>query len=244
MREALSARLDGESLPSGVTETAVAEHLEACRGCALWLDEVRALSAPSSVQSTPATPDLAEMIAKRVPPVEAGLVGRGVMLTVLRVALIATALTELALTIPVLLLGHDREAPMHVAHEMGSFELALAIGFALAAIRPRLASGMTWLVAAAATSLGVTAISDLASGLTTASDETPHLVVILGAVLLWMMSRSSNPEHRPLMSRIRHHQDSRPVSTVGLRLVQRARLTLNSRVQPTLRDPESAGRAA
>ncbi|MEU4892706.1 zf-HC2 domain-containing protein [Streptomyces sp. NPDC044780] len=36
IRTALSARLDGEEPPPGVTEEQVAAHLEACAACRLW----------------------------------------------------------------------------------------------------------------------------------------------------------------------------------------------------------------
>jgi hypothetical protein len=38
--------------------------------------------------------------------------------------------------VPLLILGHDQGAGTHAAHELGSFDLALAIAFAVGAIRP------------------------------------------------------------------------------------------------------------
>ena len=49
---------------------------------------------------------------------------------------------------PALILGSDREAPLHVAHEMGAFDMAFAIGFLVVAWQPERARGMHVLVGA------------------------------------------------------------------------------------------------
>jgi hypothetical protein len=48
----------------------------------------------------------------------------------LRAGLLA-ALVRLAITVPLLILGHDHDAGVHAAHELGSFDLALAAAFAV-----------------------------------------------------------------------------------------------------------------
>ena len=78
--------------------------------------------------------------------------------------LIALALAQFAIAAPMLFLGHDREAGLHAAHELGSFNLALAIAFAVGAIRPRLSAGLAWPCAIAAGGLVATAIIDLIGG--------------------------------------------------------------------------------
>ena len=72
----------------------------------------------------------------------AGLAQRG--------GLVAVALAQLAITVPLLILGHDHDAGAHAAHELGSFDLALAIAFAVGAIRPALSAGLAWPCGAAA----------------------------------------------------------------------------------------------
>ena len=49
-----------------------------------------------------------------------------------------------------LLFGHDHDAGVHAAHELGSFDLALAIAFAVGAVRPKLSAGLAWPCAIAA----------------------------------------------------------------------------------------------
>ena len=91
----------------------------------------------------------------------------------------AIAIIQIVLTVPALILGSDREAPLHVAHEMGAFDMAFAIGF-LSWHQPERARGMHVLVGAAALLLLGTAAVDLLTGHTTAADEAPHLLVLAG----------------------------------------------------------------
>ena len=85
---------------------------------------------------------------------------------------------------PVLLYGRDHAAPVHVAHEEGAFAMALAIGFLAAAWRPDRARGMRTVVGAAAALLVVTAALDLVGGRTGLGDEAPHLLAVVGWLLL------------------------------------------------------------
>ena len=58
-------------------------------------------------------------------------------------------------------------------------DLAIAVGFLVAAWRPRHARGMRALVGAAAVLLLITAVIDLIAGRTTLVDEAPHRVQVL-----------------------------------------------------------------
>jgi hypothetical protein len=94
------------------------------------------------------------------------------------------ALAQLAITVPLLVLGHDHDAGTHAAHELGSFDLALAIAFAVGAIRPALSAGLAWPSGIAAAGLAGTAVADLVSGQAIGADEAQHLVALTGAALL------------------------------------------------------------
>ena len=103
-----------------------------------------------------------------------------------RGALVALALAQFAIAAPMLFLGHDHDAGVHAAHELGSFNMALAIAFAVGAIRPRLSAGLAWPSGMAAIGLVITAIADLISGQAIGADEALHLVALAGAaVLVW-----------------------------------------------------------
>jgi hypothetical protein len=99
------------------------------------------------------------------------------------------AIAQLAITVPLLMLGHDHDAGAHAAHELGSFDLSLAIAFAVGAVRPALAAGLAWPCAIAAAGLTGTAVLDLVRGQTLGADEAQHLVAVAGALLLIWQAR-------------------------------------------------------
>jgi predicted anti-sigma-YlaC factor YlaD len=180
IREALSARLDGEV--SDVPRHLVDEHVAGCGGCAEWQRQATELVVRSAV-AAPA-PDLVGPVLAAVRADEARRAARRRRAIATRVALALIALVQLALSGPGLILGHDHTAPIHVAHEVGSFDAALALGLLLAALRPRLAAGMLPLVAAITGLLLLTAGSDVAAGRTAALTESPHLLDLAGLLLL------------------------------------------------------------
>jgi len=178
IRDDLSARMDGE--PTTLPEHTVAEHLETCGECTAWLQAARAFA----TQGLSEPPDLTAAILTAVRTDEARRADRRQRARSTRWTLALIALVQLALSGPVLIFGHDHTAPVHVAHEIGSFDAALAIGLLLAAIRPRLAAGMLPLVGVITGLLLITAASDVVAGRTLATSEVPHLVDLVGLLLL------------------------------------------------------------
>lgn len=182
VREAISARLDGETSP--VPDEALAAHVRTCAPCLSFEAQAVALHRRFRLAAAAPMPDLTDAVV-------AAVAGDRAIRTRLwrqwqgtRFALAAVAVVEIALTAPSLVLGHDAEAPVHVAHELGSFGLAIAVGLLVAALRPRLAAGMLPIVAIIAGLLLLTAGTDLATGRTQLGDEAPHLLQIAGFLLL------------------------------------------------------------
>lgn len=201
IREALSARLDGEDPPLGFDPSTVTGHLNACAACRSWLKGVEDLGRAVRISGAVPVP---VMDAETAGDLLRGLPespSRGRQRT-LRTGLVAVAALQMSVVVPPLFFGHDREAPVHVAHEMGSFCLAIAIGLLAAAHRPQRAAGLFTLVATAGAALLVTAIIDLARGATTIADESPHLLVVAGALLLWALSRTVDPRRAPVESAV------------------------------------------
>ncbi|HVR06184.1 MAG TPA: hypothetical protein VMS02_09085 [Solirubrobacteraceae bacterium] len=189
-RDAISALLDGE-LPATVrlqspqrARAQLEAHLAGCAACREWREQAHEVTRRARLA-----------VARPVPPPDASLLAamaaverRGAWwrtLALARLALVAVGLVQIALSLPELLSGVYREAPIHVAHEMGALDVALGIGFLVAAWRPLRAQGMRTLVGCAALLLGVTAAVDLAAGRTGLGDEAPHLLVLAGWLLLW-----------------------------------------------------------
>ena len=192
-REAISSTCDGEALPAGLTVEAVDEHLAICGECRSWAAGVERLTAMWRVEPAPPAPSMRPGLLALFDRAGPSAYRESTRVALLRAALVVFAGLQLAMVVPALLLGHDREAPVHVAHEMGSFELAVGFGLLAVAYRPAWAAGMSWFIGAAAATLVATAISDLAGGSTNLGDEAPHLVVIIAAGLLVALARRQEP---------------------------------------------------
>src|SRR6185312_15460324 len=112
----------------------------------------------------------------------------------LRLGLVAVAIAQLGLALPGLIYGTDEGAPIHVAHEVGAWDLALAIGFVFAAWRPLRAVGLLPFAAALSAGLILTAVLDIAHGRAVALTETTHLLELVGTMLLYLLMA---PRKRP-----------------------------------------------
>lgn len=189
IREALSARLDGET--SDLTDDAVDAHLSTCRGCAAWSEELSVLHRMVRVREAEPVPDLTAAILGTAPvaPSAPRRAIRAEPVSAARWALFVVALTQLVLAGPALLLGVDGGATVHVARELGSFDVALAIGLLVAAWQPARAWGLLPVVAALALVMGGTAVLDVVRGTTTSLGEAHHLLDLAGVALLWCVAR-------------------------------------------------------
>jgi predicted anti-sigma-YlaC factor YlaD len=179
IREACSAALDGE--PTEISRSAIDRHLRRCPHCRDFAIAAEHLTVTSLREDMP---DLAPRV------VAAARANGAVMplwLSPVRVALVLVALAQLGLAVPALLWGTDEGAPIHIAHEAGVWDLALAVGFLFAAWRPLRAVGMLPFVATLSAGLMLTAVIDLVNGHAVALTETTHLLELAGAALLWIL---------------------------------------------------------
>jgi predicted anti-sigma-YlaC factor YlaD len=190
IRESLSARLDGEemALPATVADG----HVAGCSACRSWLAAAADVSRRSRLEA-PAAPDLVLPVLTAIRAADGSGRPRS---SPARILLAALALAQLALAAPVLILGHDHTAPIHVAHELGSFDAALALGLLCSALRPRLSAGMLPLVGAITLLLLVTAGFDIAVGHTDVVEEMPHLLDLVEFLLLLRIAATTPTETR------------------------------------------------
>ncbi|HVW31440.1 MAG TPA: hypothetical protein VHL53_02770 [Acidimicrobiia bacterium] len=189
-RLGISARLDGED--AGVDDATLAWHLASCEPCRRFESEAIALARAVRVVAAEAAPDLAPAIMAAVNR-ERTARSRRFDPQALRAGLIALAVVQMLLALPVLLLGRDAGAPVHIAREVGSFDFALAVGFFFVGWRPARAYGMLPLVAALVACLGVTTAVDLVRGTATALGESAHLLDLMGLASVWELARMDNP---------------------------------------------------
>jgi predicted anti-sigma-YlaC factor YlaD len=183
-REAISARIDGED--AGLPDDVLDAHLASCAACQDWQQRAHGVTRRARLGGSFLDHDLSPQVLAAFPPAAAGLR----RLLVQRAGLAALAVAQLAITVPLLIVGHDHDAGAHAAHELGSFDLALAIAFAIGAIRPALSSGLAWPCGIAAAGLAGTAIADLIGGQTIGADEAQHLIAVFGATLLFWQART------------------------------------------------------
>src|SRR4051812_20625842 len=196
-REALSARLDGEP----VDEASLDRHLDGCEPCGQWLAPAHPLTPPRArppagprrcrLLPAPDVPDLTEQIVAAVQADSERPRTGDKFLT--RVALVVVAGFQFGLALPILLGGHDHEAPLHVAHEMGSFDLALALAYFITALQPFRAGGLPPFAGIVAGLLAATAGTDLTAHRTSPAEELPHLLAIAGFLLLWRLLDRAHP---------------------------------------------------
>jgi predicted anti-sigma-YlaC factor YlaD len=195
-REYLSARLDGEP-----ADPSVDEHLAGCPPCRAWLVEATGLDDRVAPALSLDAPDRAAAILAAVGAdrAEAQREETAALLFPWRAGLAAVGLLQLLLAVPALL-GTTNGVTEHLSREMGSFDVALGVGFVFAAWRPARAWGMLPLVATLAACLVVTTLVDLQQGQAGALAESTHLLDLIGLGLLWALAYSYR---RPAPARAR-----------------------------------------
>ena len=138
----------------------------------------------------PATsiPDLAPGVLAALP---ADSPGRRRVFTGARAALVVVAFLQALLAWSGALTGQDDMATGHVAHEVGAWNLALAVAFLMVATRPRAADALVAPVGVFVTVLAVVAASDAAAGDLALGRLLGHLLVGTGLVLLVTIGRTA-----------------------------------------------------
>jgi predicted anti-sigma-YlaC factor YlaD len=200
-REALSAELDGE--PSPVPAAVVERHLAGCASCRAFAGAGASLRRRTAVRPADPVPDLTG-------PILAAARGRTTASAVrpadhwTRWALLGVALTQLAVALPPMLLGHDAGAPVHLARELGAWDLALAAALLLVVLRPARALGLVPFAGALAVAMVLGAGIDVASGRAALGSEAQHLLDLVGLVLLWLLARHP-VDGAPLLGGLRRH---------------------------------------
>ncbi|WP_169734222.1 zf-HC2 domain-containing protein [Hamadaea tsunoensis] len=190
-RADLSARLDGETtlLSAGVLDA----HLAGCADCAGWLAGAERVTRQARLRSV-GVPDLTERILAAVAAdrsATATETAAGVR-RVLRLAVGIAAAVQFVLALPVLFgVGVDP----HASREMASFDIAVAVGFALAAWRPDRARAFVPVAFVLAGCLAVTSVLDLSDGATHIAHEVGHLAALAQAGLLWALGRRTATIH-------------------------------------------------
>lgn len=188
VQDALSARLDGEALPPGLDAATIDAHVTGCAECSAFAAGAAAQHRALRVHAAEPVPDLTASIlaataALRPRPVREWA----------RYALLAVAATQLLLAIPALLFGDDPGASIHVARELGSFDVAIAVGLLWAAWQPQRAAGLLPLAVALAGAMVLTGVLDVVGDDAPALGEAHHVLDLAGLALLWALAHPPRP---------------------------------------------------
>ena len=181
VRDDLSSALDGERL---LLDPAHVElHLQSCDGCRTFAEGAGALHRSTRLREAEPVPDLVGAVLARAET------PRRARPEWARYALFAVALSQLLLALPALLLGDSLGASVHIARELGSWDVALAIGLLYAVWKPDRAAGLLPFAAALAGTMLLTAGLDVASGRQDALSGSHHLLELAGLALLVGLAR-------------------------------------------------------
>jgi predicted anti-sigma-YlaC factor YlaD len=185
-REAISARLDGE--PLGMSPRELDEHLAGCPGCAAWGADAALVTRRARLAPALPVPDLTVSVLGALPrelPGAAVAARARLVDAALRLALAVVGVAQATMAWPVLASGAGAmSAPVHMAHETGAWNLAVAAAFLAVAAGPRLAAGaLPFLGSLAALLLPVT-VSDYGAGHVHAERAVAHLLLLAGVALV------------------------------------------------------------
>ena len=193
-QSAISARLDGEDL--GVDPVDLAGHLERCTACRAFARDAESMHREVRLARAPSVPDLTAPILASIgsdstyaPHARA-----------LRITLAIVASVMIVAALPALLLGDDAGLPVHAARHIGSFDLAVAVGFLFAAWRPSRLPGLLPVVTALVACLVAPSVLDVLDGSTAALTEVQHAVEVVGLGAAWLLAHPLRPRRRARLS--------------------------------------------
>lgn len=193
-REALSARIDGEREP--IPGARVDEHLAGCAPCQDWQ--------AGAIEQTQALRRLAgrsQVTAVREPaPRPAGRPHRP-SISWRRMALGAVGIVQFGLAVAQGLgaelgLPHAASAG-HVLNESTAWSAALGLVMLVAAVRPVMAGGLSWVLSSFAGFLVLYEVIDTDQGRVSVDRPLTHLPVLAGAILALLVWRRDNSATGP-----------------------------------------------
>lgn len=188
-REALSAQLDGETSSLPLAEAQ--RHAASCTPCGRFGAQLATVTRRVRVAAADAVPDLTAPILVALAEDRAGVGLR--RLRDLRVVIGLAGVVQLVLAMPVLF---GLTVGVHLGRDLGALELALGVGFLVAAYQPHRASGVLPIAAAAFGVVMVAAVFDVTAGRAALVGELGHLSELVGVLALWTLTRWTAADRR------------------------------------------------
>lgn len=210
VREALSARIDGEQ--EVISADTTDRHLSVCPACKDWYQRAEALRRATILHTAPPVPDLTGAIMAQLPPRRKR--------DYARVALGVVAITQTVLALIQLFgadTGHGQDAMGHafmmghMSHESTAWNVAIGIGLVWVALRTRAAAGQLPLLSVFVGVLTITSVLDVVRADVTVARLMTHIPVVLGLALLYLVYRrhrdDDHPHHSAAITPSRHYDD-------------------------------------
>ncbi len=188
-RELLSARHDGDDLDP-IASGRLDAHLDGCGACREHAAGMRALR-PRTLRPAEASDSVVGRVLAALEPDRS----TAPETKLVRIALFVVAVAQAAVAVPQLLHGGSGLAA-HQARHVGVFSLALAVGFAYTALRPRRVGALLPFAGALAVGLILTGVIDAVAGRTPIAGESAHLLDVVGLTLMWVLIRLERPRPR------------------------------------------------
>jgi predicted anti-sigma-YlaC factor YlaD len=186
IREAISARLDGEE--SGLADELCDAHLAGCADCRAWAEAAAALRGAAGRAPRPDVALDPALLAALTSPADPER-QRGVLSTLEWRALLAVvAVVQVIVAWPGVML-HDGHASVHIAHELTAWDVGLPIGFLVAVVWPARSWGMLPLASVLVACMAGISVLDALSGHALLGREIVHLLQIAGLGCLWALAR-------------------------------------------------------
>ncbi|MGR6319512.1 zf-HC2 domain-containing protein [Micromonospora soli] len=190
-REILSAQLDGEA--SGSESAAAEAHLAGCAGCRAWFDAAVAVTRRARTHVVPAVPDLVDAVLAAVPPTPArpawrdrAALGLRALLGLLGAVQLALGLTQIGREAVV---DHVHTAGQHLWHESAAWNVAVAAGFLVVAVRRSTPAGLLPMLSAFVGTLVLLSVNDLITGQVAVPRLVSHGVLVVGWAVMMLLSR-------------------------------------------------------
>jgi RNA polymerase sigma-70 factor, ECF subfamily len=205
VREALSARLDGER--PEVLAQQVDAHLETCRGCRTWLIGAAAQTRRFASIEPGDGPDLVNRIMASIDDDSTAHHGwmRAVRSRYARWGLIAVGAFQVAIAVAQIggvnfgRVSHHMHGAMsgeHLLHESTAWLLALGAAMIAAGIWPLLATGVAAIAGAYSLALMGYVAADALDGQVTATRVASHVPLLLGLVFAVLVARDRTGAHQ------------------------------------------------
>lgn len=184
-----------------IAQSDLERHLTGCADCASWGNELSVIGRFARLAPLPST-DLTEQILRSAATVRAR---SSLGAVIVRAVLLAVAVGQLLLSLPSLLLASDSmNAPMHMAHESGGWNLALAIAFFTVVWRPQYAAVFLPMIGVLASVFTIFCVVDLIAGAVTWQRLMTHVLMVSGLVLLGLIAYFRRARGDSAAMRLRH----------------------------------------